>query len=155
MFISDRTSQARFKNKTVILKVVPCIGYWWIGTWWFGQLIWFDYNICHFQYIILFNQVHIRRKEITIYPDDNNKPSVGEGLNKKAEVTLDRTWPLDKTTRQPIDESQRLIHMDYAGKLERATAKLGATFLEYRPETGSWVFRVSIAPWYTFVCNVI
>ena len=93
--------------------------------------------------ILSLPSVHIRRKEITIYPDDDNKPDVGEGLNKKAEVTLDRTWPVDKTNRQPIDDPERLKTMDYAGKLERATSKLGATFLEYRAETGSWVFRVS------------
>ena len=49
--------------------------------------------------------VHFRRKEITIYPDDTHKPAVGEGLNKKAEVTLDRTWPTDKTSRKPITVS--------------------------------------------------
>lgn len=46
--------------------------------------------------------VHFRRKEITIYPDDTCKPTVGTGLNKKAEVTLDATWPIDKSNRQPI-----------------------------------------------------
>lgn len=33
--------------------------------------------------------------------------------------------------------------MNYEGRLERASRKQGARFLEYRPETGSWVFEVS------------
>ncbi|XP_038055472.1 nuclear pore complex protein Nup98-Nup96-like isoform X2 [Patiria miniata] len=86
--------------------------------------------------------VHFRRKEITVYPDDTHKPSVGEGLNKKAEVTLDRTWPTDKTSRKPITDVDRLIALNYEEKLERATIKLGAKYVEYRPETGSWVFQV-------------
>lgn len=46
--------------------------------------------------------VHIRRKEICVYPDEDQKPSQGEGLNKRARVKLDGTWPVDKSTREPI-----------------------------------------------------
>ena len=86
--------------------------------------------------------VHFRRKEITIYPDDRNKPNEGEGLNKKAQVTLDCVWPLDKTTHSPIKTPRRLDELDYQSKLERASARIGAKFVDYRPETGSWVFEV-------------
>uniref|UniRef100_A0A3B4HCN2 Nuclear pore complex protein Nup98-Nup96 n=1 Tax=Pundamilia nyererei TaxID=303518 RepID=A0A3B4HCN2_9CICH len=33
--------------------------------------------------------------------------------------------------------------MNYEGRLEKASRKQGARFLEYRPETGSWVFEVA------------
>ena len=37
-----------------------------------------------------------------MYPDDDKKPANGEGLNKKAQVTLDCVWPNDKSTHTPI-----------------------------------------------------
>ena len=37
-----------------------------------------------------------------MYQDDSCKPPQGEGLNKMATITLENTWPLDKTTRQQI-----------------------------------------------------
>ncbi|XP_053779668.1 nuclear pore complex protein Nup98-Nup96 isoform X3 [Desmodus rotundus] len=87
--------------------------------------------------------VHIRRKEVIVYLDDNRKPPVGEGLNRKAEVTLDGVWPTDKTSRCLIKSPDRLADINYEGRLEAVSRKQGAQFKEYRPETGSWVFKVS------------
>ncbi|KAM9846701.1 nuclear pore complex protein Nup98-Nup96 isoform 2-T2 [Aulostomus maculatus] len=86
--------------------------------------------------------VHFRRKEVVVYPDDKNKPPEGEGLNRRAEVTLDGVWPNDKTSCTQIRSPERLTDMNYEGRLEKASRKQGARFLEYRPETGSWVFEV-------------
>ncbi|XP_032667417.1 nuclear pore complex protein Nup98-Nup96 isoform X2 [Odontomachus brunneus] len=86
--------------------------------------------------------VHFRHKEVIIYPDDDKKPPVGQGLNRKAQVTLDKVWPHDKSLHEPITDPQRLAAMNYEGKLRRVSAKHDTRFLEYRPETGSWVFKV-------------
>lgn len=86
--------------------------------------------------------VHFRRMEITVYPDDDDKPAVGEGLNRKAQITLDKVWPINKVTRESITDPVKLKALGYQEKLERTTAKIGGRFLEYRPETGSWVFEV-------------
>ena len=51
-------------------------------------------------------------------------------------------WPVDKSNKSAIKSPERLHRMDYAKTLERASLKQGARFMEYRPETGSWVFKV-------------
>ena len=86
--------------------------------------------------------VFFRNKEVIVYPDDHNKPPLGEGLNKKAQVTLDKVWPFDKTKQQPITDPEKLQDLQYEDRLCRACVKLDAKFVEYRPETGSWVFKV-------------
>uniref|UniRef100_A0A1Q3F4Q0 Nuclear pore complex protein Nup98-Nup96 n=1 Tax=Culex tarsalis TaxID=7177 RepID=A0A1Q3F4Q0_CULTA len=86
--------------------------------------------------------VHFRHKEVIIYPDDENKPPVGQGLNRKAQITLDQVWPHDKALHEPIKDAGRLALMDYEGKLRRVCDKHDTRFLEYRPDTGSWVFKV-------------
>ncbi|KAG7224710.1 hypothetical protein INR49_030040 [Caranx melampygus] len=72
--------------------------------------------------------VHFRRKEVIV----------------RAEVTLDGVWPNDKTTCTQIRSPERLTDMNYEGRLEKASRKQGARFLEYRPETGSWVFESTV-----------
>ncbi|GLG96233.1 Nuclear pore complex protein Nup98-Nup96 [Gryllus bimaculatus] len=86
--------------------------------------------------------VHFRHKEVVLYPDDEKKPPVGEGLNRRAQVTLDRVWPIDKSSHDPITSAERLQEMRYEDKLQRVCAKLRTRFMEYRPQTGSWVFKV-------------
>jgi len=88
------------------------------------------------------DNVFIRHKEVIVYPDDSNKPALGEGLNRKALITLDKVWPNEKSTGDTVRSPSRLRSMGYEEKLERASARLGARFIEYRPETGSWVFKV-------------
>ncbi|VDM31028.1 unnamed protein product [Hydatigera taeniaeformis] len=86
--------------------------------------------------------VHIRRREVVVYPDDTTKPPQGYGLNRKAEITLDGVWPTDKSTREFIKSPERLAAIRFDERLEKATHKMDASFIEYRPDTGSWVFEV-------------
>lgn len=51
-------------------------------------------------------------------------------------------WPVDKTKHEAIKDPQRLHEVDWEGKLRRVCDKNATRFIEYRPETGSWVFRV-------------
>ena len=86
--------------------------------------------------------VSIGHKEVSVYPDDVDKPPIGDGLNKHAVVILEGNWPVCKTTREPIRDAERLRTMNYVEKLRRNTTKMGATFLDYIPETGACVFEV-------------
>ncbi|VDM84283.1 unnamed protein product [Strongylus vulgaris] len=86
--------------------------------------------------------VVFRHKEVTVYPDESKKPPLGEGLNRPAEVTLERVWHVDRTTKEEIRDPIKLIDLGWRDRLEKVTARMGATFKDYRPTTGSWVFRV-------------
>lgn len=43
--------------------------------------------------------VYIRRKEVIVYLDDDNKLFEGEELNRKVEIILDCVWFIDKIIR--------------------------------------------------------
>ena len=58
-------------------------------------------------------------QEVIVYPDDGNKPALGDGLNKKAQITLDKVWPEDKANSSVIRSPDRLRSMSYEDKLIR------------------------------------
>lgn len=86
--------------------------------------------------------VNISYKEVEVYPDELTKPPVGMGLNTQALVTLDRIWPIDKTTREFIKDARRIQEFKFEDKLKKSCAKMNSSFVQYRPETGSFVFEV-------------
>ncbi|XP_041447798.1 nuclear pore complex protein Nup98-Nup96-like [Drosophila obscura] len=82
--------------------------------------------------------VYFRNKGIIIYPDDEKRPPINQGLK-----ALEQVWPVDKTQPVPVvKDAQRLIEMNWEGHLRCACYANDTRFVEYRPETGSWVFCV-------------
>lgn len=79
-------------------------------------------------------------RNCTVYPPDYpRKASPGQGLNVEATITLERCWPLDKSTRQPIKDEQnpRLIqHVKRLRNLE------DTSFIDFSAGEGTWVFSV-------------
>ena len=57
-------------------------------------------------------------------------------------VSLSGYWPICKTTRQSIKDPQKLADLGYVDKLRSSTAKIGARFCDYVPDTGTCVFEV-------------
>ncbi|GFV71150.1 HTH_Tnp_Tc3_2 domain-containing protein [Trichonephila clavipes] len=53
-------------------------------------------------YWVLEREMFFGKKEINVYPDDEKKPPVAEGLNRKAKVILENIWPTDKTNHSLI-----------------------------------------------------
>ncbi|KAF1762420.1 hypothetical protein GCK72_010682 [Caenorhabditis remanei] len=92
--------------------------------------------------IVLDEVVVFRHKEVTVYPNEEEKAPEGQELNRPAEVTLERIWYNDKKTKKEVRDVVQLAEVGWREHLERQTIRMGATFKDYRAETGSWVFRV-------------
>jgi nuclear pore complex protein Nup98-Nup96 len=85
--------------------------------------------------------VVLQDRNCTVYPSDyEGKPEGGYGLNVPAVITLERCWPLDKATREPIRDPThpRLVqHIKRLRKLE------DTEFVDFEAEEGRWVFSVA------------
>jgi len=79
-------------------------------------------------------------KVCKVYPDEHNKPPRGQGLNVPAIISLERCWPLDKRTREPIqfDKASPL----YSQHLKRLKRQDETTFMDFVTDNGTWTFRV-------------
>ena len=86
--------------------------------------------------------VEIERHELTVYPDDNDKPPEGEELNIPARITLLGVYPIDRTTREEITDIERIKAMDYSEYLREVTKKFDGEFINYGVTDGSWTFGV-------------
>ncbi|KAF9586183.1 hypothetical protein BGW38_008808 [Lunasporangiospora selenospora] len=75
-----------------------------------------------------------------VYPDEHNKPPRGQGLNVPAMISLERCWPLDKSTLEPIrfDKSSP----QYNQHMKRLRRQRETEFVDFNLENGTWTFKV-------------
>lgn len=90
--------------------------------------------------------VHFGNCKVVVYMDDNEKPPVGQGLSKAAEVTLLNIKCVDKNTGEKYS-SKKMVDK-YIEKLKKAAETQGAEFVSYDSVQGEWKFRVKHFSWY-------
>ena len=95
-----------------------------------------DFKHALFGSVIMFNE----NKTVEVYPDDSLKPPIGLGLNVPATITLERIYPIDKKTNQPITENSDLAKVQYFVK--RLKSMRDMEFISYNPYGGVWTFKV-------------
>ncbi|AGO13098.1 AaceriAFL059Cp [[Ashbya] aceris (nom. inval.)] len=95
-----------------------------------------DFRHALFGNVIMFNE----NKTVEVYPDDSLKPPIGLGLNVPATITLERIYPIDKKTNQPITENSDLAKVQYFVK--RLKSMRDMEFISYNPYGGIWTFKV-------------
>ncbi|KAK0541746.1 hypothetical protein OC845_006917, partial [Tilletia horrida] len=99
--------------------------------------------------------VQIRSKECYVYPGKEEclpgtdgmitgytpgpKAVQGQALNVAAVISLDRCWPLDRATRDPIKDPDHPRYKQHIVKLEK---KADTKFIAFHAATGSWQFQV-------------
>ncbi|EKD04006.1 hypothetical protein A1Q2_01680 [Trichosporon asahii var. asahii CBS 8904] len=76
--------------------------------------------------------------ELTVYPDDSNKPPRGQGLNVPAQISLENCFARDKATRQPITDPN---DPRYRRQIKRVKAVQGTEFVDFSDD-GIWTFTV-------------
>lgn len=89
--------------------------------------------------------VDIDRRQVTVYPNENDRPKEGEELNCQAIISLIGVYPIDRSEKhheQEITDPQRLIEINYANYLEKMTDKFQGSFIGYDEHTGTWKFQV-------------
>ncbi|KAH0449693.1 hypothetical protein IEQ34_020385 [Dendrobium chrysotoxum] len=78
--------------------------------------------------------VKLDRHSVTVYENESDRPPIGQGLNKTAEVTL--------ILQLRLVDSHGLDSSKITSKLKRCTDKQGAKFLSFDQSSGEWKFLV-------------
>ncbi|KAF9093421.1 hypothetical protein BGX23_003346 [Mortierella sp. AD031] len=82
--------------------------------------------------------VQFAHKICVVYPEDQNKPRRGEGLNVPAIISLQNCLPLDENRKPTIAAKSTPM---YTKHLKKLRARNNTEFLDYT-ENGTWTFRV-------------
>lgn len=84
--------------------------------------------------------VQFSHKICVVYPDEQNKPARGEGMNVPALISLERCWPVDRSTREPIivDKSSPV----FISHVKRLKRQAETEFIDFTPDNGTWTFKV-------------
>jgi len=85
------------------------------------------------------DKIKMRVGEVVVYPDINEKPPPGEGLNVPATITLYHCYPPD--SKDEINKSGE-ARVRYERKIKRMTEQKGARFISYDQTGGRWRFYV-------------
>ncbi|CAF1354030.1 unnamed protein product [Adineta steineri] len=88
--------------------------------------------------------VEIDRRQVTVYPDEKDRPNEGEGLNCQAIISLLGVYPIDRSISnggEEVTDPNRLIEMNYGKYLEGMTKKFQGQFIDYDVYTGTWTFQ--------------
>lgn len=74
------------------------------------------------------------------YDGAPQKPDLGDGLNKPAEITLYKIFKRDKATGEPITDPKE--QQKFARKLEETATRQNTEFVSFDMDKGIWKFRV-------------
>ncbi|XP_020585309.1 nuclear pore complex protein NUP96 [Phalaenopsis equestris] len=78
--------------------------------------------------------VKLDRHSVTVYENESEKPPIGEGLNKAAEVTL--------ILKLNLADSDGLEYTKITAKLRKCADIQGAKFISFNQSSGEWKFLV-------------
>jgi len=81
----------------------------------------------------------IEPKVVTVYPGEENKPPIGQGLNVPAHIELLKCWTMDKTTQKPILDVE---HPRFKRHMKKMKTMPDTEFISFDIETGCWSFNV-------------
>jgi Nucleoporin autopeptidase/Nucleoporin FG repeat region len=83
--------------------------------------------------------VSIKSREVVVYPDEDGRPEVGSGLNKRARVKLYGLWKKDKFSKAPMKNASGAAAM--VRKLKAHCDAEELVFLGYDVSSGTWTFE--------------